>query len=71
MSNNSKQARCQNCAGVQWWEDADGVCIPCYNHRDYHPTYDPRCPLCVVARIKALWKALVIMIRQMRLPRGD
>ena len=71
MSNNSKRKRCPSCAEVKWWKDAADVCIPCYNHHDYHVTYDPRCPLCIVQRIKALVKALVIMIRQMLLPRGD
>ena len=71
MSNNSKRTRCPSCAEVDWVEDQEHVCLVCAVHGDHHRAYDPRCPLCVVQRIKALVKALVIMIRQMLLPRGD
>jgi RNA polymerase subunit RPABC4/transcription elongation factor Spt4 len=66
---NAKQKQCPSCAGVQWWEDESG-CLVCYNHRESHSQYDPRCPLCVVARMKAPWKALAIMFRRMLLPRA-
>jgi hypothetical protein len=41
------------------------ICCACFNHRQYHPRYDPRCVVCVVERIKAVGKAVVIMIWQM------
>jgi hypothetical protein len=62
MSNNSKQMRCPGCAGVKWWDDREHECSACSGHRDFHE-YDPRCTLCVVERLKALVKAVGIMIR--------
>jgi len=70
MSNSRKQPRCPSCAGVDWLDAQEHTCFVCRGHSNYHRTYDPRCPLCIVQRVKALWKAVVIMTRQMLPQRG-
>jgi hypothetical protein len=69
----AKKARCRNCGELDWFDPDDPrrICTRCYNHRDCHPTYDPRCVVCVVERIKALLKAVVMIIRQVLLPRAE
>ncbi len=81
MSNNTKVPRCKGCADVRLFkknvislndgENDPDFCPGCYRHHNDHRNYDPRCPLCVVERIKALWRAMAIMIRQMLPPSTD
>jgi hypothetical protein len=46
---------------MNWFNDREhGRCLACAIH-DHD--YDPRCPLCVVERIKAWFEAIAIQIR--------
>lgn len=71
MPNNLKRTRCRSCGRMNCLVEPNEkpICTDCWNHREIHPYFDPRCVVCVAERIKALAKAAVIMIRLMLPPR--
>jgi hypothetical protein len=43
----------KNMISLNVGENDPDFCPGCFRHRNDHTNYDPRCPLCVVERIKA------------------
>ena len=39
------------------------TCFACSGHAMDHETYDPRCPFCIVERVRAMVQAAAILLR--------